>query len=111
MATPRATSRQKLEHENRTYRATGGVSANNRCLGFRPAFRDGETGTIYPSLNARGQPCPFHCLEGLPPELVTERSRSGGVVCVKASLEAGFELDGRFYSRAEAAEMVVENSF
>lgn len=98
--------KRRLEQENRAYRATGGVSEHNRCLGFRPAFRDADTGRVYPSLNAGGAPCPFHCLDGLPAEVVTDRGPTGQVTCVKASLEAGFERDGEFYSRAQAAEMV-----
>ncbi|WP_290651040.1 hypothetical protein [Aquisalimonas sp.] len=106
MATAEVMGKRRLEEENRAYRATGGVSENNRGLGFRPAFKDGETGEIYPSLNAKGSPCPFHCLDGLPAEVVTERGSSGHVTCVKASLEAGFEREGEFFTRAQAADLV-----
>ncbi|SEO93643.1 hypothetical protein [Aquisalimonas asiatica] len=106
MAMAEVMGKQRLEEENRAYRSTGGVSENNRCLGFRPAFKDAETGTVYPSLNASGAPCPFHCLDGLPPEVVTERSESGHVTCVKTSLEAGFERQGEFFTRAQAADLV-----
>lgn len=98
--------KRRLDKDNRTFAATGGVSEHNRCLGFRPAFKDAETGVVYPSLNARGTPCPFHCLDGLPADVVTERGASGQVVCVKASLEAGFERDGEFFTRAQAASWV-----
>ena len=106
MVMARVMSNRRLERENAAYRSTGGVSQNNRRLGFRPAFKDSETGLIYPSLNAHGLPCPFHCLDGLPAEVVTERGASGRVVCVKPSLEAGFERGGEFYTRDQAAESV-----
>lgn len=106
MATAGVMGKRRLEEENRAYRTTGGVSQNNRCLGFRPAFRDVETGVVYPSLNAGGTPCPFHCLDGLPAEVVTERGSSGHVTCVKPTLEAGFEREGEFYTRAQAADVV-----
>ena len=106
MAMAGVMGKRRLEHENRAYRATGGVSQNNRCFGFRPAFRDLDTGTVYPSLSASGSPCPFHCLDGLPSEVVTERGTGGQVTCVKPSLEAGFELEGEFYTRAQAADVV-----
>ena len=109
MATAGLMGKRRLEYENRTYGATGGVSQNNRCFGFRPAFRDAETGTVYPSLNAGGTPCPFHCLDGLPAEVVTERGAGGQVTCVKATLEAGFELEGEFYTRAQAADVVARS--
>ncbi|MDN3516061.1 hypothetical protein QWY84_00425 [Aquisalimonas lutea] len=106
MATAGVMGKRRLERENQAYGATGGVSQHNRCFGFRPAFKDGETGAIYPSLNASGSPCPFHCLDGLPAEVVTERGTGGQVVCVKPTLEAGFEREGEFFTRAQAAELV-----
>ncbi len=98
----RVLTKQRLERENLAYRFTGGISQENRGLGFRPAFRDAEDGAVYLSLRACGSPAPFHCLEGLPPVLVVGRD-AAGVPILKPSLEAGFVREGRFYTRDEAA--------
>lgn len=100
---PTAMSTDRLTAENRRYRDSGGVSRNNRCAGFRPAFKDHETGRVYPSCNADGTLAPFHRLDGLPSELVIARDPIGRVIAVKACIEAGFEKDGQFFTRAEAA--------
>lgn len=95
---------QQLARENRAYAGSGGVSQNNRECGFRPAFIDTDTGIIYLSCNCEGSPAPFHCLDGLPEELVLERNAQGQVTAAKPSVLAGFERDGRFYSREQAAQ-------
>ena len=40
---------------------------------------------------------------GLPEELVISRSANGRVTSVKASVQAGFTLNGDFYDREQAA--------
>jgi hypothetical protein len=92
-----------LEHENRIFRGRGGVSAEARGGGFRPAFLDTETGTVYPSCFGDGTPAPFHLLDGLPHAIVVERSELGRVMAVKDSVISGFARDGRFFTRDEAA--------
>lgn len=92
-----------LEDENRRFLGSGGRSQENRCLGFRPAFMDGETGIIYPSCFSDGRPAPFHLLDGLPDEIVLGRSPSGRVAAVKSSVISGFVLGQRFYTREQAA--------
>jgi len=93
-----------LERENVRHRGTGGVSTDNRSLGFAPAFVDRETRAIYLSRFADGRPAPYHLLEGLPHELVLSRRACGRVAEVKPSLVSGFVRDGRFYTREEAAQ-------
>jgi|EndMetStandDraft_7_1072992.scaffolds.fasta_scaffold143379_1 hypothetical protein len=95
---------QTLRQENIAYEGSGGVSAGNRSLGFRPAFRNLETGHVYPSRFADGRPAPIHMIDGLPDELVVTRSASGKVTAVSDSVQSGFVLDGCFYDRQEAAE-------
>jgi hypothetical protein len=95
-----------LQRENLRHRASGGRSQENRCLGFRPAFRDGATGAIYPSCFADGRPAPCHLLDGLPDEVVLARNPGGSVQAVKASLVSGFVLGRQFYTREEAASWV-----
>ena len=56
-------SPQELEAQNRQFKGTGGVSEENRSLGFRPAFLDEKTGTIYLSCYTNGQIAPFHLLD------------------------------------------------
>jgi hypothetical protein len=96
----------QLARQNVSYGDTGGVSANNCGAGFRPAFMDRNTGSVYLSRNPDGSCAPFHRLDGLPSDLVEARDPTGRVIAVKASLEAGFERDGRFFSRAEAAAAI-----
>lgn len=94
---------QRIRRENRRFRGTGGLSANNRRVGFLPAFCDAETGRTELSRLPGGVPAPIHMLDGLPDEWVESRDPSGGILAVKATVVAGFLRDGRFYSRAEAA--------
>jgi hypothetical protein len=93
-----------LQQENIVYQGSGGVSADNRCFGFRPAFRNTETGDVYPSRFADGRLAPVHMIDGLPDVLVVARSGTGRVTSVKDSVQAGFILNGCFYDRDQAAD-------
>jgi hypothetical protein len=96
---------QTLAIENARYRGTGGVSGENRGLGMRPAFLDRATGTIHLSRFADGRLAPCHLIDGLPAELTLARDEHGRVSSIKATVEAGFERHGRYYTRAEAAAL------
>ena len=96
-----------LALETSRFRGTGGVSENNRSLGFQPAFIDRETGTVHWSRFPDGRLAPCHLLDGLPAELVRARDEQGRVTRVKSSVESGFVHDGRFYTRDEAAALLV----
>jgi hypothetical protein len=96
----------RLRLESLTLRGTGGVSANNRECGFRPAFLDASTNTVYLSRYRDGQPAPFHLLDGLPDDVVMTRSASGQVQAVKPTIVSGFVRAGWFYTREEATEIV-----
>jgi hypothetical protein len=96
------TSRQ-IHKENKRFVKTGGVSQNNRGVGFAPAFRDVETGRTELSRLAGGMPAPVHLLGGVPDEWVVSRSVSGAVLAIKATVVAGFLRDGHFYTRDDAA--------
>jgi hypothetical protein len=76
--------------------------------GFQPAFLDFLTQTIHPSVFADGTPAPFHILEGLPAEVVVDRARSGRVVSTKATLLAGYERNGYFFTAPTVARAIVE---
>ncbi len=106
----RALTAERLQQENTAFQGTGGVSACSRDHGFRPAFLDTETGAIYISCSCDGQPAPFHRLDGLPEELVSERDERGRVIAVKQRVVSGFERDGCFYTREQAACSVVPPS-
>ncbi|HZZ92203.1 MAG TPA: hypothetical protein VFE23_06550 [Usitatibacter sp.] len=99
---------QRLKRENAQHAATGGVSAGNHSLGFRPAFLDCDTMQIYPSTFADGRAAPFHVLDGLPTEVVMERGAAGRVRAVKPSIISGFERGGFFYTRKAAARACEE---
>ena len=99
-----------LQRENIAYEGSGGTSAGNRSLGFRPAFRNLQTGHVYPSRFADGRPAPIHMIDGLPDEVVVTRSASGKVTAVSDSVQSGFLLDGCFYDRQEAAEYLQTTS-
>jgi hypothetical protein len=105
-----AMNTQVLRAQNHNLRGTAGVSQENHSLGFRPAFRDSKTGLIYMSRFANGTIAPVHMLDGLPQELVVNRTSSGKVVAVKDSVTAGFVLKGQFYTREQAAFEVLQNN-
>ena len=94
----------RLKLENVRYAGSGGVSAENRRHGFRPAFMDVETAAVYLARFADGRPAPFHLLDGLPDELVLSRDAAGRVAEIRSSVISGFEQDGRFYTRDQAAQ-------
>ena len=96
-----------LRHENARYRNSGGVSRNNCCAGFAPAFCDNETGRTELSRFASGSPAPCHLIDGLPENWVVARDAVGHTVAIKSSVVAGFVRDGRFYTREEAARALV----
>jgi len=101
-------SEKQLQHENVVHTGTGGRSQENSGLGFKPAFLDFATQRIYPSRFADGRLAPFHLLDGLPDEVVVDRSVSGRVVTAKATLISGFVRNGFFYTRAAAAKAAKE---
>lgn len=105
---PRALTVDRLRRENTVFQGSGGVSDCNRELGFRPAFLDTDTGIVYVSCSRDGIPAPYHRLDGLPEELIRERDDKGRVIAVKTTVVSGFERDGCFYTREQAANMVVE---
>jgi hypothetical protein len=94
----------RLAQENIRYAGTCGVSGENRRYGFRPAFMDLETAAVYLARFADGRPAPFHLLDGLPDELVLSRDAAGRIAELSPCVISGFEQDGRFYTRDEAAQ-------
>jgi hypothetical protein len=100
-----AMTKERLMQETLIHRGTGGISAENRSLGFRPAFMDQETSAVYASCFVDGRPAPFHLIDGLPHELVVARDAIGRVAALKDSVIAGFVRGGRFYSREDAGRL------
>ena len=105
---PRPLSCADLCSESDRHRGSGGCSEENAGLGFRPAFRDADTGSVYSSCFIDGRPAPVHLFDGLPDDVVLRRTESGQVTAVKGSLVSGFVRAGRFYTRDEAAAAVRE---
>jgi len=104
----RVMNEELIRKQNVAFAGTGGRSEENRNLGFRPAFFDFATQTIYLSRFANGRPAPFHMLDGLPEEVVVDRSPTGRVISAKATLISGFERGGFFYTRTAAARAATE---
>jgi hypothetical protein len=101
-------NKEQLRHENAAHARSGGRSEENAALGFRPAFLDFATQSLYLSRFADGRVAPFHLLDGLPDEVVADRAESGRVVSAKATLISGFERKGYFYTRGAVARAVAE---
>ncbi|MFC6669278.1 hypothetical protein [Marinobacterium aestuariivivens] len=94
---------EALSRQNEVFRGSGGVSAGNRSLGFRPAFYDMDTGTVHPSRFVNGLEAPMHVLDGLPDDLVVARQENGRVTAVKPGVVAGFVRQDHFFTREQAA--------
>lgn len=94
---------RELADQNVRFAGTGGRSEENCHAAFRPAFLDMDTSQVYESRFADGRPAPIHLLDGLPEEVIVERTTCGRVLAVKESVIAGFVRAARFYSREEAA--------
>jgi len=101
-----STMEQRLARENEAFRGSGGRSEENRDYGFRPAFFDYASQKVYLSRFADGKLAPMHILDGLPEEVVVDRTPTGRVLRTRASLVAGFERNGMFYTRKAAARAV-----
>jgi hypothetical protein len=82
--------------------------AEQRSLGFRPAFMDSMTCSIYLARLGDGRPASYHSTEGLPDEVVTRRPITRRVVSVKSTLIPGFERNGFFYTCTAAARAAAE---
>lgn len=99
-------TRQRIRRENLAFAGTGGVSAENRCRRFEPAFRDEATGRVELSRYANGALAPMHLIDGLPDEWIRERDDAGRARALKSTIATGFVRDGRFYTREQAACLV-----
>ena len=96
---------KSLIKENRMYQGTPAISKNNRDSGFKPAFKDVDTGQVYLSCFVDGKLAPIHLLDGLPEDLILERNRYGQATRVKARIVSGFEKCGKFFMRSETKRM------
>ena len=94
---------RSLLAENETYAGSGGVSKNNRRTGFKPAFRNTETGRTELSRFADGRVAPMHIIEGLPKEWAAVVDVKGFPLELKPEIVVGFVKDDRFYTRREVA--------
>jgi hypothetical protein len=99
-------TKNRIHRENLAFTGTGGVSSENRCDRFEPAFRDDATGRVEMSKYGDGRPAPMHLIDGLPADWVETRDQHGRACALKSSIVAGFVRDGRFFTREEAAEFV-----
>lgn len=97
---------QDVIEESLAYRGTGGVSAENRAYGFLPAFLDRDTGRIHLCGAAAANAVTAHGFDGLPEECVLARDAQGRPYAVKATLVVGFERQGYFFTREQAAQLI-----
>jgi len=95
---------QTLRSENLRFAGTKGISENNRCYRFKPAFLDKSTGRIEIARQENGQAATMHLISWLPTDWATS-IRDGKVNALKPEIISGFELEGAFYTRDEAAEL------
>jgi hypothetical protein len=91
LKTPAATS----------FRGSGGVSQKNRSQGFLPAFYDTQTGAVYLSRFANGQPAPMYLVEGLQSDLLSMDQVFQQIIDIKNSVIVGFVQSNHFYTRQE----------
>ncbi|HHM05666.1 MAG TPA: hypothetical protein ENJ19_07980 [Gammaproteobacteria bacterium] len=96
----------ELKRQSNAYRGTGGVSEENRSFGFRPAFFDRNAGRLFLSCFLDGTPAPMHIFDGLPDALIAERDAEGFPIKLYASVIAGFERDGHFFTREQTAQLI-----
>jgi hypothetical protein len=99
-------TRSRIRRENLAFAGTGGVSPENRCRRFAPAFRDDATGQVELSRYANGCLAPMHLIDGLPGAWICDRDGQGRPCALKATVVAGFVRDGQFYTREQAANLV-----
>lgn len=99
-------TRNRIRRENLAFAGTGGVSPENGCRRFTPAFRDEATGQVELSRYADGDLAPMHLIDGLPGDWICARDGQGRPSALKPTVVAGFVRDGRFYTREQAAEVV-----
>ena len=92
----------RIDAENAEHAIPGPAGTAHR-LGFSPAFLDFARMCVHRARFADGRLAPYHCLDGLPEEVVVRRLPSGRVVLAKATLISGFERGGFFYTRTAAA--------
>jgi hypothetical protein len=102
-----AMTHERLREENQTFAGTGGISAGNHSHGFVPGFCDTQTGRVRISRFSNGTPAPMHLLDGLPEEWITARDPAGRVAAIKPTVMAGFIRQNRFYTREQAAKVVL----
>ena len=89
--------------ESDLWEGRGGTSAEVRSLGLRPAFRFRPTGEVFYDPEAS-----VHLSRTVPAEFWAEVDDEGDLRRFVPGVEQGFvfpEEPGRFFTRAEAAEM------
>ena len=102
---------RSLSEQNHRFAGTRGISQNNRCGGFLPAFCDLATGKVYLSVLSDGRQAPIHLLNYLPAEIVVTRDPvTGQALAVKDSVVDGFVRDDCFYTRDQVCRILSDPS-
>jgi hypothetical protein len=105
-----------MNHENITRHSAHIHDAKNitreqtRGYGFVPAFKDCNDGCVYLSRNANGTPEPIHKVDGIPNHLIVCLDLYGKKKKLKESVIVGFVRDNHFFSRSQAAILILVDS-
>lgn len=100
-----ANDQRAVTSASQAYLGTCGESLMAVQEQFVPAFIDRADGRVEVARMPDGKPAPMHLISHLPVEWALQCDARGGVIELKASIEAGFVRDGRYYTRAEAAAL------
>ncbi len=102
-----------IEAERAQYINTGGTSqdSGNKQMEFIPAFFDTQSNTIHLSRTCDGNIAAMHLLTGLAESIIDSRDSHGKITGIKKSVIVGFEKNGQFYTREQAAKIVAANKF
>ena len=98
---------EALRRRRRRGSRAGGFVGAGRVGKFVPAFSDRTTGAVYLSHFVDGRPAPIHVYETLPDALVIRRDAHHRPLALRADVISGFFSAGRFFTREQAARVVV----
>lgn len=99
-----------LKKENQRFANSPGISVNNKAYNFLPAFQDIRSGCCLVSRFADGRFAPVHILDGLPEEWIEARKPDGQVIRACPQIISGFLRNGRFYTREEASQAILNQN-
>ena len=103
-----ALSRRLLGKQHARFKGTGGVSQTSQVRDLVPGFFDTLTGTMDVARFRDRTPAPCHLLDGVPDDWVVRRDCAGRVMAVRGTVVAGFIRGEQFYTREQAAGLLLD---